>query len=88
MSKEQAQVPNRKVFQSSNLTRGEFIPSTGAILLEFANGSQYLYSACGPELWAELVAAVSPGTFFGQRIRNNPDYPVVKARGPRQDPST
>lgn len=70
--------PYSRVFQSSNITSGNYTPSTAVLALTFANGTTYVYTSVPLKVWEELRDAVSPGSYFAANIRSNPSHPSYK----------
>lgn len=66
-----------KVFQSSNLLKGQYDSDTKIMSLWFGNGTRYDYPDISPQLWADLTTATSPGSFFYSKIR--PHYAGTRA---------
>jgi hypothetical protein len=56
---------------------------TQTLEIEFPTGAIYQYVGVPKEVYDALMAAPSFGSFFGKRIKANPDlYPFTKIQGP------
>lgn len=62
--------------RSSTLARAEYNANAAQLLLDFHDGSRYLYSGFPAPLFTELLHAASQGAFFNREIRNR--YPYVR----------
>jgi len=47
-----------------------------SLQLNFRDGTSYLYSGVGPQLYRELLSSTSKGSFFNRQIRSH--FPYVK----------
>lgn len=59
-----------KPIVSSNLEAAKYDESTRELIIRFKNGRAYKYPDVSPELYADLLAADSAGSFFATQIRN------------------
>lgn len=58
------------VFESSNLDRATYDPTTQELLMTFANGGVYKYSDVPLAIWEGLISSDSSGSYFFHNIRN------------------
>lgn len=65
--------PNVKVFQSSHIQAAQYDPYTSTMRLTFTSGATYVYTSLSAVTWKGLRDAVSPGTYFTENIKSNPD---------------
>jgi hypothetical protein len=68
---------NRQPVESSNLASVGYQPSTRMLEVEFMRGGVYRYSDVPQDVFDELIAAPSPGSYFAVHIKNT--YPCQKA---------
>jgi KTSC domain len=61
---------NRIPVASSTLSSVYYHPDLRILELEFRSRAVYKYSDVSPDLYRDLLAAESKGTFFNARIRN------------------
>ena len=68
--------PHRAELQSTTLSRAEYNPDCAQLVLDFHDGSRYVYSGVPVPLFLDLLRAPSHGTFFNRQIRNR--FPYVR----------
>ena len=54
-----------------------------AAQLDFRDGTRYVYSGVGPDLYRGLLSAVSKGSFFNRHIRGHFPYAKLSAKTKR-----
>lgn len=54
---------------SETLAAAVYDASQATLQLDFRDGSRYVYSKVSPNLFRDLLAATSKGSFFNQHIR-------------------
>lgn len=62
---------------STLLSTAEYDEANTTLILNFQNGARYTYIGVPADVFAALLKAESPGTFFQNAIR--PNYGGVKA---------
>lgn len=68
--------PHRAELNSATLTTAEYDFNLAQLVLDFQDGSRYLYSGVQSPVFADLLRASSQGTFFNRKIRSR--YPYVR----------
>jgi hypothetical protein len=63
--------------ESSNLNAGAYVPATGRLYVEFADGSIYRYTGVPEDMLDMIASADSPGSEFHQSVVRG-DYPFEK----------
>ncbi|MEA5034216.1 KTSC domain-containing protein [Cloacibacillus evryensis] len=63
---------------SKHLESVGYDPLNRLLEIRFLDGSIYLYKNVPEALFKGLMSASSKGTFFRDKLRNNPMYPSVK----------
>lgn len=58
-----------KSWDSSLMNSTEYNPKTQELIIEFSNGTKYLYEGFADSLYKEFLAAESKGQFFVSKIR-------------------
>jgi lysyl-tRNA synthetase class 2 len=66
--------PHRAALQSATLSTAEYDFNLAQLVLDFQDGSRYLYSGVQAPVFVDLLRASSQGTFFNQEIRNRYSY--------------
>lgn len=62
-----------KPIVSSNLESGAYDPAAKVLIVRFKNGRAYKYTEVSPEIFADLMAAESAGSFLARQIRPLPN---------------
>lgn len=62
---------------SSNLNAVGYDYDTATLRIQFLNGGLYDYMGVPPEVYDELIAAISKGQYFDQTIKKG-GYPFTK----------
>ena len=70
----------RAELRSSTLARAEYDSVRAQLLLDFHDGSRYLYSGVQRPLFIDLVRAPSQGSFFNREIRTRFVYVRIADR--------
>jgi hypothetical protein len=65
--------------ESTTLARAAYDEHLALLRLEFTSGDRYVYSGVPPQVFLDLLAAPSKGSFFHRSIRGQ--YAFVKAAG-------
>jgi hypothetical protein len=66
----------RVELRSRTLARAEYDPHSAQLVLDFQDGSRYVYSDFPTSSFTELLHASSQGAFFNREIRNR--YPYAR----------
>ena len=66
------------VFNSDNVLKTTYFPSSQRLYIAFGRGHTYSYGNINPELYKEFEEAESQGKFFYKKINNNKSYPYRK----------
>ncbi len=66
------------VFNSDNVLKTTYFPSSQRLYIAFSRGHTYSYGNINPELYNEFEEAESQGKFFYKKINNNKSYPYRK----------
>ena len=61
-------------FDSTSISAIKYFPEIQILIIFFVSGTVYEYYPISPELYQEFRDAPSPGTFYHQRIKGNPDF--------------
>ena len=61
---------------STTLAAATYDERRETLILDFRDGTRYLYSGISPPLYRELLGALSKGSFFNRHIRSH--FPYVK----------
>ena len=69
-------IPGRASLDSTTLATAVYDRSRSQLLLDFRDGSRYLYSGVAPDVYRDLLSAASKGSFFNQYIRGH--FPCAK----------
>lgn len=59
---------------STALRSAAYLPAERLLYLEFHSGERYRYFEVPPEIYQELLAAESKGTYFARNIRDHFRY--------------
>jgi len=65
-------------FESSNIARLGYIPTTETLEVEFLNGSLYQYFAIPNNIWQAFKKATSKGRFLNLYLRDK--YPYIRVK--------
>ena len=68
--------PGRVSLDSRTLAAVDYDDCRGELPLDFRDGARYVYSKIAPELFRDLLCAVSKGSFFNRYIRGR--FPYAK----------
>ena len=63
------------IFNSDNVLKTTYFPSTERLYIAFSRGHTYSYGNVSPELYQEFEKADSQGKFFHSRINNKRQHP-------------
>lgn len=76
------QIPPMSPFQRSSFLAGmHHDPSTGALHVQFKNGDVWKHSDVGMDKAVTFQGALSPGSFYNDRIKGNHEGVKVKEGG-------
>jgi hypothetical protein len=67
---------DRVHLDSSTLAAATYDDSLAQLALDFCDGTRYLYSGVGPEIFCDLLCADSKGWYFNRHIRGH--FPCVR----------
>jgi hypothetical protein len=62
--------------RSSNLASADYAPETQSMTIVFKGGGRYSYADVPESVYAGLLAAPSPGSYFAQNVKDK--YSFVK----------
>jgi hypothetical protein len=65
---------DRVRLNSSTLAAAAYDPVLAKLELDFCDGTRYLYSGVGSEIYHGLLGAVSTGVYFNRHIRGHFPY--------------
>lgn len=65
-------------FDSSTLEKGQYDNVNQVLKVKFKNGNIYKYLDVPPDVFGELVAADSQGSFFAKEIKGQYDYKKMR----------
>jgi hypothetical protein len=73
-------IPGHAHLESTTLAAAAYDDGCGQLQLDFRDGTRYVYSGVGPDLYRGLLSAVSKGSFFNRHIRGHFPYAKLSAK--------